>query len=164
MTIESKHKILIVCTGNTCRSAMAKGIVEKVAAERKLDNFNVHSAGTGAMVGMPATDYAIAAAAHWDIDISNHRSTPLTPELITQSKLILVMAPEHAEAILSYDRSAMSRLYLFKGFPQHYEKSQERVEDAIGGSLEQYNQTFLELDEITRKIFPQIVELSRSDD
>ncbi|MCP4580660.1 MAG: low molecular weight protein arginine phosphatase [candidate division Zixibacteria bacterium] len=164
MTANPKYKVLIVCTGNTCRSAMAKGILRKVAEERKLNNLEIYSAGTGAMAGMPATDYAIAAAAHWDIDISGHRSTALTPELIKNSNLILAMAPEHADTILSYDRATISKLHLFKGFPLSYERSQAGVDDPIGGSLEQYNQTFLELDEITRNIFPQIIKLSRADD
>jgi len=164
MTETNKYNILLVCTGNTCRSAMAKGITRKLATDTKLDNVKIDSAGTGTIIGMPATDYAIAAAAHWDIDLTGHRSKPLTPELILKANLILAMASEHVEAILLYDKSAFSKSYLLKGFPQPYNYSQERVEDPIGGSLEQYNQTFLELDEIIRKIFPQIIELSRTHD
>lgn len=162
MTETYKYNILLVCTGNTCRSAMAKGITHKLVTEMKLDNIKIDSAGTGTITGMPATDYAIAAASHWDIDLTEHRSKPLTLELIRTANLILAMAPEHIEAILLYDKSAYSKSYLLKGFPQPYNYSQERVEDPIGGSLEQYNQTFLELDEIIRKIFPQIIELSET--
>lgn len=162
MTEINKYNILIVCTGNTCRSAMAKGITQKLVMDMNLDNIKIDSAGTGTINGMPATDYAIAAAAHWDIDLTGHRSKPLTPELISNASLILAMAPEHVEAILLHDKLAYSRSYLLKGFPQLFSYSQERVEDPIGGSLEQYNQTFLELDEIIRKIFPQIIELSKT--
>jgi len=164
MTDSNEYNILIVCTGNTCRSAMAKGIAQKLITEMGLDNIIIDSAGTGTITGMPATDYAIAAASHWDIDLTGHRSKPLTPELIRQANLILAMAPEHVEAILLHDKAAYSKTYLLKGFPQSYSYSQERVEDPIGGSLEQYNQTFLELDEIIRKIFPQIIDLSRTHD
>jgi len=162
MTKADDYNILIVCTGNTCRSAMAKGITEKLVADMNLNNINIDSAGTGTMPGMPATDYAIAVAAHWDIDLTSHRSKPLTPELILKANLILAMASEHVETILHHDKTACSKTYLLKGFPQPYNYSQERIEDPIGGSMEQYNQTFLELDEIIRKIFPQIIELSRA--
>ncbi len=155
-------KLLIVCTGNTCRSPMAEGIAKKIAQEKGLENFAISSAGTGTADGFPATDYAIEAAKHWDIDISGHRSTALTKQLAIEADLILAMAPEHAERIVSLDKNLRDITYLIKGFPMPYDKGQARVDDPIGGSLEQYNQTFLELDEILRKIFPKIIEMAEN--
>ena len=164
MTDSPDFSILLVCTGNTCRSPIAEGIAKKVAAEYNVNNFKISSAGTGAINGLPATDYAIAAAKHWDVDISKHRSKTLNKKLIKASDLILAMSSEHIEVVLALDRSALPRAYMFKGFPQPYSAMQERVEDPIGGSLEQYNQTFLELDEVLRKKFPHIVELSKKNE
>lgn len=155
-------KLLIVCTGNTCRSPMAEGIAKKIAQEKGLDNFVVSSAGTGTADGYPATDYAIEAAKHWDIDIRGHHSTSLTRQLATDADLILAMAPEHVERIVSLDKSLKANTYVIKGFPNPYDRGQARVDDPIGGSLEQYNQTFLELDEILRKIFPKIIEMAEN--
>lgn len=160
MTDSPKFSILFVCTGNTCRSPMAEGITRKIALEYNIDKFHISSAGTGAINGLPATNYAIAAAKHWDIDIIQHQSRTLNKNIIKGSDLILAMGVEHVEYILALDRSAKSRTYMLKGFPKPFSAMQERVEDPIGGSLDQYNQTFLELDEIIRKSFPQIVELS----
>jgi protein-tyrosine-phosphatase len=162
MANEDKFKLLIVCTGNTCRSPMAEGIAKKIVSEKGLNNFHIGSAGIGTADGLPATDYAIEAAKHWDIDIQKHRSTVLTTQLAMESDLILAMAPEHAERIMSLDKQLKDKTYLLKGFPVPYSRGQARVDDPIGGSLEQYNQTFLELDEILRKIFPRIIEISQA--
>jgi protein-tyrosine-phosphatase len=158
MSSDNKYKILIVCTGNTCRSPMAEGIAKKIAAERNIVNLEIYSAGIGTIDGQPATDYAIEVSRHWDIDISHHRSAVLTDQMVQEADLILAMAAEHVERIITLDRHARDKTYLLKGFPNTYNPGQERIDDPIGRDLQQYNQTFLELDEVLRRIFPQIIE------
>ena len=160
MTENNKFNVLLVCTGNTCRSAMAEGIARKIASEKNADNLRFGSAGTGMLEGMPATDYAIQAAAHWDVDISGHRSRGITKTLIDDADLILAMAPEHVQAILAMNKKSASKVFLIKSFPEPFNVNQERVDDPIGGTLDLYNQTFLELDELIRRIFPRILEYS----
>ncbi|HFE7854362.1 TPA: protein tyrosine phosphatase, partial [Klebsiella pneumoniae] len=41
--------ILVICTGNICRSPIAERILRKIFPNKKID-----SAGVGAMVGYPA--------------------------------------------------------------------------------------------------------------
>lgn len=164
MKSNDKYKVMLVCTGNTCRSAMAEGIARKVAEEMRINNIEFSSSGVGAMDGVPATEYAIEAAAHWDIDIRKHRSRMINSELINEADLILAMAPEHVQPIFTKGRGAASKVFLFKGFPDPFSPTQERVEDPIGGTLEQYNQTYLELDEVIRRIFPIIVELAKTNE
>ena len=61
---ESKPNVLFLCTGNSCRSQMAEGLLRNLAHE----SFNVHSAGTD-----PAPHVhplAVEVMAERDIDIS----------------------------------------------------------------------------------------------
>ena len=48
--------LLFVCSGNTCRSAMAEALAKKVARRRGIDDVNVSSAGTNAWDNATATD------------------------------------------------------------------------------------------------------------
>ncbi|MGJ8634081.1 MAG: arsenate reductase ArsC [Luteolibacter sp.] len=67
----SKHKILILCTGNSCRSHMAEGILRHAAG----DLLEVHSAGS-APAGYVHPS-SIAALDEIGIDISTHTSKHL---------------------------------------------------------------------------------------
>jgi arsenate reductase len=72
MNSTTKPTVLILCTGNSCRSHLAEGILRAVAG----DLFDVQSAGS-----KPAGyvhPLAIAAMKEIDIDISGHRSKSMT--------------------------------------------------------------------------------------
>jgi protein-tyrosine phosphatase len=157
--------IIIICTGNTCRSPMAEGILKSLLEERGVADIRVTSAGIGAMDGLPATPFAIEAARAWNVDISGHLSRQLTKRLIAEADLILAMSREHVEFVARQDRNAMKKTFLIKGFPASYLPSQESVRDPIGGTLDEYNQTFMELDEVLRRsegIILKWVESSKS--
>ena len=75
--------ILFVCTGNTCRSAMAAAIMDKIAVENDLDVF-IESAGIFAEDGQGASENAIKALMKYGIYLSGHRTQNVTEDLIKQ--------------------------------------------------------------------------------
>jgi protein-tyrosine-phosphatase len=156
-SIKKEFKILFVCTGNTCRSPMAEGILKKLLTEKGIKNIKVSSAGTQALDGYPAAPFTIEATKVWDIDLEEHYSKRLTVDLLRESDLILVMSPEHLQQIEKMDRGSLDKTYLLKAFPHKDDNDDLAVKDPIGGSLEEYNQCFLELDEEIRRILPEVI-------
>jgi arsenate reductase len=87
----TKPTVLILCTGNSCRSHLAEGILESVAG----DILDVQSAGskpTGFVHPL-----AIAVMREIGIDISGHRSKPLS-EFIDRKIETVITVCSNADA------------------------------------------------------------------
>jgi protein-tyrosine-phosphatase len=156
----SRFKVLFVCTGNTCRSSMAEGAMRVLLEGQGIDYIDVLSAGTRAIPACPATLYAVEAAKTWHADISKHHSRPLSTELLEESDLILAMTSGHYRSIISMSREAADKTYLLKKYPDNGDEG-DGVADPIGGSLDMYNHTFLEIGEELGRILPDIIELAK---
>ncbi len=126
--------ILFICTGNTCRSPMAEGLLKKWAVEKGL-SLNVRSAGLAAFAGVPATAEAMEAALEKGIDLSGHQSRPLGKAEAVESDMILTMTQRHKEMILKKLPDLAGKVFLFSEFAG---MGQEDVEDPIGQPLEAY--------------------------
>jgi protein-tyrosine-phosphatase len=126
--------VLVVCTGNSCRSPMAQAMLASLLAD--VPAF-VYSAGTGAPVGARATSAAAEVMREMDIDLSAHRAQQLEAGLIRGADLILVMERRHREAVLDLVPEAALRTRLLL----EYSGGTEEVEDPIGRSLEFYRRT-----------------------
>ena len=129
--------LLTVCVGNICRSPMAEGLSREVARESGRDVL-VHSAGIGALVDHAADPIAVQLMQEAGIDIGAHRARQISPEIIAESELILVME--------SWQQQEVERLYPFaKGrvftigkwsditVDDPYKKPREAFEEALVG-------------------------------
>ena len=146
-------RILFVCTGNTCRSAIADALARKVIVERGLSDVEVQSAGTSAWDGAPASDGALLVGMERGLDLSAHRAQTLTRELVRDSDLILAMGPHHLERIEALGGSGKS--YLVTEFASRGATARP-VNDPIGGELDVYRATVDELDGEVRRVFDRI--------
>ena len=107
------YRILILCTGNMCRSPMAEGLLKSLLAKHQLsDSVEVRSAGTWASSGGAASANAVRVAAEHGIRLDAHRSTPLSRSLIEESDLILAMEPTHLEEVLTQGPEAEGRAHV----------------------------------------------------
>ena len=99
--------IVFVCTGNTCRSPLAEGLLKARLAERlgcgaadlPERGFHVLSAGLAALSGGPAADEAVEAARPYGADLAGHRSRPLTTDLAAQADYLVAMTRGHLAAL-----------------------------------------------------------------
>lgn len=86
--------ILVVCTGNICRSPIAEGLLKAA-----LPGKTVLSAGTMAMVGDGADPMSIEVSATNGLDISAHRAQQLTQPMLQAADLVLTLDGSHSDWI-----------------------------------------------------------------
>ena len=89
--IENKTKVIFICTGNSCRSQMAEGLLRDMAGTR----FEVFSAGSHPSRLHPAS---IIVMAELEIDISNHSADSIDKYLDKAIDIVITVCDNARQA------------------------------------------------------------------
>ncbi|MBN3041203.1 MAG: threonylcarbamoyl-AMP synthase [Candidatus Omnitrophica bacterium] len=136
-----KKRIVIVCTGNSCRSPMAEYLLRKYLVLIKpylFNRYEIVSAGISAFDGAPAAENTVnILKENEDIDARGFLSRRLDRHLILSADLIFTMEDLQTKYILQYEDTAEGRVFNLKKFlPANLEQD---IPDPVGKSLGFYN-------------------------
>ncbi|WP_434639863.1 protein tyrosine phosphatase [Klebsiella sp. I138] len=129
--------ILVVCTGNICRSPIGERLLRQLLPNKRVD-----SAGVGALVNHPADESAIRIAKKYGLSLEGHRGVKFTSTLGRKYDLLLVMEQSHLEQISRIAPEVRGKTMLFghwldgKEIPDPYRKSDEAF-DSVYQLLDQ---------------------------
>ena len=132
LSSSTSFTILIVCTGNTCRSPMAESLL-KDKLKQQVDSMTIRvvSAGVSAQPGGPASEGAVLAIKERGLSLDDHQSRSISQGLLERSDLILTMTSNHRQAILSRWPHVSSKIFSLA-------PAGTDVSDPYGGPIEAY--------------------------
>ena len=152
--------VLLVCTGNICRSPLAASLLERALRERGLE-VTVASAGTGAWDGAPASEGAYLVGLERGLDLSGHRARLLTRELVENAHLILTMARHHRARV--DELGGEGRVFVLGEYAGRGGDDVE-VSDPFGGNLDIYRDTCQELEALASAVAERLAAESKRGD
>jgi protein-tyrosine phosphatase len=90
--------VLFVCHGNICRSPFAAAVFARSLPPAVSRSITTRSGGfLGA--GRTPPSRALTTGSRFGVDMSAHRSAPITPETVRAADLVVVMSEEQATAV-----------------------------------------------------------------
>lgn len=124
------QRILVVCTGNICRSPVAAALLANA-----LPNRQVESAGLGALVDHGVEPTARALGEAEGLDLAGHQARQLSVEMLRSADLVLVMSEGQRRAVGELAPEALGKTMCLgrwlgggRDIPDPYRKSPEAFE------------------------------------
>ncbi len=150
--------ILVVCTGNTCRSPMAEVLLRhKIKQSELTEEINVCSVGIYATGYSPASNLAQLTMKSQGMDLSCHTSRQVTKQLLQAAQLILTMTAAQKQALLQFDPTQSDKIFTLCEFVGQAGD----VADPFGGDLDIYQDCALQISNLIDMAWKKIVALEQ---
>jgi len=154
------HSVLFICSMNICRSPMAVGLLKAavIAVDPdQLEDWRIESAGIWAQKGYPPATNTLLVLRNRGVNLGEHRSRPITQDLMKEFNLVLTMETGQKEALQAAFPEHAAKVHLVTELiEQKYD-----IADPVGGPLCDFEETALELEDILRTELDQICRLSK---
>lgn len=145
-------KVMFICTGNICRSAMAEYLLKKVAQDRN-EKIEVKSCGTYAENGDMSTYEAIEVMNEdYNIDLKAHRATNIMNSDIKDEEIILCATNNHKMFVIQLFPELKEKVYTIK----EYVGEEGDISDPWGYGIMVYRKCASELYELANKIMDKL--------
>lgn len=148
-------KIMFICTGNTCRSAIAEAMLKKMAQENN-KKVEVFSSGIFTNGGEMASPNAIEVMKKYNIDLTSHRSTNIKDAHLEDMDVILCAMQGHKERIIRLYPNLKEKIYTIREYADLAKEKGPDINDPWGLEIENYNRCVKEIEECLQVIIKKL--------
>ena len=149
---------VVACTGNICRSPLGEALLRHEASRLlrcESDDvvghgFRFASCGTMGLPGEPASEHSVMTGAELGVDITQHRSRPLSVPLLREAKVVYALARNHVNLLQPHFKEDPEKLQLLS-------PDGEDIQDPIGCSLRIYRRVARQINEACRARMEEIL-------
>ena len=144
-------KIMFICTGNICRSAMADAYMKKRVAEENL-SMEVYSSGIYAEDGGQASYLAIETMEEYEVDLKSHKSTNTRNSNIVEMDIILCATKGHKELLIQMYPNLKEKIYTIKEYAYGENNQDVDISDPWGYDITVYRSCTSQIVQALEKI------------
>ena len=140
------NSVLFICSANICRSPMAMGLL-RLMVEESSDQWKIESAGVWDMGDQQVAANTQLVLKERGIELNNHTSRTVTGTMLSEFNLVLVMEDIHKEVLKLAFPEYKDRIFMLSEMVGEIFD----IVDPIGGSLADFEETALEMEQILTK-------------